>query len=284
MRNLPDKPAAIFIDVDGTLRNDQREVSARNRAALRLANAHGIQTVICTGRPRGHALRLCRELDSGNYCVICNGAGVLDVKNDNLLYRRLTPAESTLKLYDYLRANLPGSEEIFWEFKCVDADYTTEQNEANADKNRILITEPLDKFLHNHETMQLVIVHRTNGELMLKASQLIAESNFGLKILNQQKHMVDPSFPSIGVPYIDIGDESISKGLGVREFCRIMNFAPENCIAIGDDLNDLPMFAACGFKVAMGNALPEVLAVADYVTLDNAHDGVADLIEKIVQR
>lgn len=282
MKNLPKHLQAIFIDVDGTLRNPDGEISERNRAALRLAKEHGILPVICTGRPRGHARNLGLEVGADDYCICCNGAGVLDIKNDRLLYKRLTPAESILGLYRYLAESLPRSEEIHWDFKCVDADYSTRNDEYSIGKGRIPITEPLEVFLHSHEVMQLVLVHRTDTDLMRQASNLIAESNFGLKILNQQKHMVDPSFPDRGVPYIDVGDQMISKGLGVREFCKILDFAPENCVAIGDDINDLPMFEVCGFRVAMENSLPEVLAVADYITLSNAEDGVADFIEKVV--
>ncbi len=282
MKDLPKNLQAIFIDVDGTLRGPDREVSERNRAALKLAKEHDILPIICTGRPLGHARNLALEVGADDYCVCCNGAGVLDVQQNRLLYKRLTPAESILRLYDYLAESLPHSEEIFWDFKCEDADYSTRNDEHTIEKGRIPITEPLEDFLQAHEVMQLVLVHCTDVNLMREASRLISESNFGLKVLNQQKHMVDPSFPNRGVPYIDVGDQTISKGLGVREFCRIMNIAPEHCVAIGDDINDLTMFEACGFKVAMANALPEVLAVADYITLSNAEDGVADFIEKVI--
>lgn len=283
MEDLPKDLQAIFIDVDGTLRNPDGEISARNQAALKLAKENGILPIICTGRPRGHARDLGLEVGADDYCVCCNGAGILDIKNDRLLYKRLTPPESILKLYDYLAESLPRSEEIAWDFKCVDADYSTRDDEYSVSKGRIPITEPLADFLQQHEVMQLVLVHRTDTDLMRQASRLIAESDFGLKILNQQKYMVDPSFPKRGVPYIDVGDRAISKGLGVREFCKIMNFSPERCAAIGDDINDLSMFEACGFRVAMANSLPEVLAVANYVTLSNAEDGVADFIEKVVK-
>lgn len=49
-----------------------------------------------------------------------------------------------------------------------------------------------------------------------------------------------------------------------------------NIIAFGDDLNDLDMLEFAGTGVAMQNAKPEILAVADDVTkLDNDQDGVA---------
>ena len=53
-----------------------------------------------------------------------------------------------------------------------------------------------------------------------------------------------------------------------------MGVPVSEAVAFGDDLNDVPMIEAAGDGVAMGNAKPEVLAVADHVTLDCDHAGV----------
>ena len=53
----------------------------------------------------------------------------------------------------------------------------------------------------------------------------------------------------------------------------------ENCAAIGDSMNDVELIEAAGFGVAMGNAMPNVQARADYVTADVDHDGLAQAIE-----
>ena len=53
-------------------------------------------------------------------------------------------------------------------------------------------------------------------------------------------------------------------------------------MAIGDNLNDLELLAAAGVGVAMGNARPEVLAVAREVTASNTEDGVAKAIARFV--
>lgn len=271
---------AIFIDVDGTLRSQQGEISARNQAALQLAQSHGIETVICTGRPRQHALELCRSIKSGDYCVFCNGAGVLDVKQNKLLYKSLIPSELTLKICE-LGWSLPNSEGIFWNFECVDAHYLSREVEGHMN-GKIVIPEPLEAFLDHHEVMQLVACHLDDIDLMRKFSQKVSSENFGLKVLNQQKHMANPAFPPKGIPYIDFGNNDTSKGLGVREFCKLVGFSSRDCVAIGDDDNDLSMFEECGYKVAMDNALPEVKAMADFITKDNDHDGVAEFIENLV--
>ena len=56
----------------------------------------------------------------------------------------------------------------------------------------------------------------------------------------------------------------------------------EEMIAVGDQLNDLPMIAYAGLGVAMGNAVDAVKAAAGYVTDDNDHEGVAKVIGKFI--
>lgn len=50
-------------------------------------------------------------------------------------------------------------------------------------------------------------------------------------------------------------------------------------IAVGDEGNDLEMIRTAGLGVAMGNAADEVIAVADVMTADCDHDGVAEVIK-----
>jgi Predicted hydrolases of the HAD superfamily len=53
-------------------------------------------------------------------------------------------------------------------------------------------------------------------------------------------------------------------------------------MALGNAQNDNSMLEFAGHGVAMGNSIPETLAVADDVTADNNHDGVAAAIDKYV--
>ena len=57
---------------------------------------------------------------------------------------------------------------------------------------------------------------------------------------------------------------------------------PEEIIAVGDDVNDLPMLKHAGLGVAMGNAKPEAIAVADRVINRNDADGLAEFLEELV--
>ena len=62
--------------------------------------------------------------------------------------------------------------------------------------------------------------------------------------------------------------------------CEALGIPVEQSIAVGDQSNDLTMIRIAGLGVAMGNATEEVKAVADTVTADCDHDGVAQVIEQ----
>lgn len=69
---------------------------------------------------------------------------------------------------------------------------------------------------------------------------------------------------------------------GVLQYLDAVELHPSDVMAIGDGSNDLAMLASAGTSVAMGNAMPGVQAVADYITSDNDHNGVALALEVLV--
>ena len=53
-------------------------------------------------------------------------------------------------------------------------------------------------------------------------------------------------------------------------------------MGIGDSYNDLEMLLACGYKVAMGNSIPQVLKIADYIAPNYLNNGVEETLKRIV--
>lgn len=76
----------------------------------------------------------------------------------------------------------------------------------------------------------------------------------------------------------------LSKATGLSLAARRLGLRAADTIAFGDMPNDLPMFRWAGRGVAMANAHPELLAVADEVTASNADDGVALVLERLYAR
>ena len=75
---------------------------------------------------------------------------------------------------------------------------------------------------------------------------------------------------------IEVNDVTANKGDGMKYVAEYLNIPVEATMAFGDGLNDLSMIQTAGIGVAMGNACRELLEIADHVTTDCDHDGVAE--------
>jgi hydroxymethylpyrimidine pyrophosphatase-like HAD family hydrolase len=89
--------------------------------------------------------------------------------------------------------------------------------------------------------------------------------------------------PAYDVEVLEVFDPAVNKWEGVKLVAERHGITQDQIIAIGDDVNDLPMIEQAGLGVAMGNARPEVLAVAKRVIGSNADEGLAEFLEELVE-
>ncbi|HSW35402.1 MAG TPA: HAD-IIB family hydrolase, partial [Candidatus Limnocylindrales bacterium] len=82
--------------------------------------------------------------------------------------------------------------------------------------------------------------------------------------------------------FLEITDRHATKGQALHWLAEREGIKPEEIIAFGDGHNDIDMLRYAGLGVAVANAHSEVLEAADFVTLSNMEDGVAEVIEKYV--
>jgi hypothetical protein len=82
--------------------------------------------------------------------------------------------------------------------------------------------------------------------------------------------------------YLDITPQGTNKGTAVEALCRRIGVPLERLVTLGDMENDVPMFRAAGFSIAMGNASDAVKGAARAATLTNDADGFADAVERLI--
>lgn len=96
-------------------------------------------------------------------------------------------------------------------------------------------------------------------------------------ITYHKTHHKDPEKFGVLINHIDA-----TKQQGVFELEKRLGIARSEMIGVGDSYNDFPLLMACGLKVAMGNAIPELKEIADYIAPSVNEDGVVDVIEKFI--
>ena len=76
--------------------------------------------------------------------------------------------------------------------------------------------------------------------------------------------------------------QGVTKARGLETLCTHLGISLADCVMVGDSSNDLEVLRVVGRPVAMGNATPEVLALAGDVVASNDDDGVAEVVRRIV--
>lgn len=91
---------------------------------------------------------------------------------------------------------------------------------------------------------------------------------------------IEEAFPELKLPLFagllgaDVIEKTASKALGLRRLCSHYGCRMEDTVAFGDSMNDYEIIQEAGIGIAMGNAIEELKAAADYVTADIREDGV----------
>jgi HAD superfamily hydrolase (TIGR01484 family) len=235
----------IALDLDGTLLNEQRTISAKNKEYIKRAQDAGVIVCISTGRGVKSAREHVAELQLDGPFVTANGSEVW-MDKQTVISRHLLTHEQVHKLIEV--ADRFGI--WYWSYT-VDGLLSRDNFDGNV--------EGID---------WLKLGFYDEDEAKLRAALAVIKDWPGLEISNS--HTLN----------IEINPEGISKAVGLQLVCERLGITMDEIVACGDSLNDIAMIKAAGMGVAMGNAQQSVKDIADWVTLSNEEDGVAAAIEK----
>ena len=259
---------AIALDLDGTLTNHDKVVTPRTRQALLKAQEQGAIIILASGRPTYGIVPVaeCLELEKrGGYILSYNGGNIVNAKTGEKLFSQFLPDAVIPILYKYAKEKshaLLGyaGNEIITEMP--DDPYVKEESRIN--KMNIRKVDNLLDALEPHPTKLLMTGDPTD---MIKAEEELVE------ILGE-KMDIFRSAPF----FLELVPKGIDKAQSLLRLLSKINLTPADLMAFGDGYNDLSMLKLASVGVAMANAAPEVRADADYVTLSNEEDGVAEAL------
>ena len=263
----------VFIDIDGTLRNDLGEISRRTKEAVRRAVESGIIVIICSGRPVRSTVEVSEKCFASEFIITSNGAYGYNYKENKCMFKNKMEKQACLKLYELAEKN-----NVNFIMNTEKGRFCTKKKNNETD---YLLNEQIEEFLEKTDVMQCLL-HDSSFEKIRDLKPYVEKiENVGIK--NQSKSLTDPNKNPLSYTYFDIADEKTSKGFGVKKMCEALNIDVKDAISIGDDYNDVSMFEQTGLSVVMGNANGEVKSKAKYETLDNNKDGVAVFLEELIK-
>jgi len=268
----------LAIDIDGTLVNSRDELTPVTRAALRRASAAGVRIVLATGRRYGRALPLVAplELDAP---LVCNcGALIKRPADHTTLFEATLDRELLARVLEIV--DRAGYEPILYADSHAEAFdfYCCRRNPPAVELAQFLdINAGYERVLPN------LIAEPPAGVFALCAvstrermDHLDAELQAALPGQLYTHVLRSPRYTGYMCEIAGIG---ITKWSGIERLAREWGIADAEICAVGDDVNDIPMIAAAGLGVAMGNALDEVKAVADRVAPCHDDDGLLAVVE-----
>lgn len=271
-----------FFDVDGTLCNSSGEVLTSTVESIRQFRQAGNLAYICTGRSKPEIIDSILEI--GFDGIIGAGGGYVAV-NDEVVMHKTMPKELVLDIIDYFDKNdigyyLESNDGLFGSENCVRK--IQEEIKTIANKTGEAFEEVNGKNAWFYELIHkfdAIPIDHGNVNKISFINNTLPFSEIA-KRYGDDFYMYHSTVPLFGPESGEIAVRGVDKQKAVEFVLDYLAIAKEDAIAFGDGDNDLPMFEAVSYKVAMANATDKLKAAADEVTDDADNDGIAISLKK----
>ncbi len=255
------KISAVVIDLDGTLLRKDKTISERSRQALEKCRESGVAVVVASARPE-RVISCYDELKAADALITLNGAririgeqvfhnGIQREDGKALLERYLS--------HDDLCISLETSDGIYGNTTIPEWDVI-----GRTDLLSVMDACDLYKILISAKDREKKIEDRVRGEIgMLRLEDLVYYS------------------VSEGWLY-QIMSRTATKWNAAKLVLGMLGKSPRETVYFGDDNDDFECISNMGLGVAMGNSIPRILEVADEIAPTNEEDGVAVVLERLL--
>lgn len=265
---------AVFIDIDDTLLNSNREITDETKKAISRCIKKDIKIILTSGRSRNEAIEYQKKFETSPYIISSNGASCYDQEKQKEIYNEIVDKDTILTVLKYCKEN---DYRIRLNYK----DKLVLNKAAYPDeKDKEVSQEELEKIVKNEEIVQFNISD-SSLEKMQEFKKYLSEQFKEVKIENESKRLKNPELKPSKNYYCDITSKKVSKGNAVKNICKYLQITTDEIITIGDGENDISMFEITPNSVAMANAVPLAKEKAKYQTLSNDENGVAIVLENI---
>ncbi len=268
----------VFLDIEKTLIGSNRNISIENIMAIKKITTKNILTVLTSSRAIDTIIPIAKQINALPYVIANGGAIVKDIIKNNSIFYKTIEKNDLIAILKQATSN---------------STYIVLDNEENhlienvkyglipGKKDGYCLVNSFSKYLKQNDNISACHIIGNSLEFLQSLKNNLINFNVYLEIRNYYiSNEIAANYP--GNHYIlSIYPANISKKEGIDSLLKYLNINKEEAIAIGDSLNDLDMFDAVGYKVAMENGEQILKAKADFITLDTDHSGVAHALNKI---
>jgi Cof subfamily protein (haloacid dehalogenase superfamily) len=270
----------LGVDIDGTLLNPDFQISPADMAALRRADAVGVEVVVVTGRRHTFALPIVQQLGFDLWIISSNGAITRSLAGETF-HRDLLPVGTCRRLCLQMQG-FRGNTVLTFDTEAKGALVLEHMDELNTSIQRWLeknlqfinFVVPIEDSLTSDPVQAMFC-----GPIprMQQALAALAASN-----LEKDITVLRTEYEARDLSIVDVLNQGCSKGHALERWASYRGIPREEVMAIGDNYNDIEMLAFAGVPFIMGNAAPELRREGWTVTLPNDQNGVAAAIARVL--
>jgi Cof subfamily protein (haloacid dehalogenase superfamily) len=266
----------VCLDMDGTLLNDNKEVSLKNREGIKRLLENNIKVAVTTGRPFLNAGYFADLIGENLPIIASNGAYIYE-KGKGVICSKSLSRKNVISIIKVLKDNgfypqFHGPKDIYTEKLEYSSLNMSKLNRIVPEGNRMRINVLNDfgDILKNYKNEFLKCILINDDEKKVADIKKKLKKITGIEVVSSTKFN------------IEIMEKGICKGEAVMSLANYLGIGLNQVAAIGDNENDLSMIKMAGLGIAMGNAEDEVKKAANCITLSNNEDGVFYAIDKFI--
>lgn len=275
---------AIVLDIDGTLLNDDKQLTAKTKAALIDAQKKGIKVILASGRPTSGMLKFVDELHMDQFdglIVSYNGALVLDVSSQKELFSQPLSIENSKSILDHLKSfdvkPMIAKDEYMYVNNVFDR--ILDLGDSGGLFNIIEYESRGGNFQLCEKEDLAAFVDFPLHKILVAAQPEYLQENWE-KILAPFEQSVSGMFSA--PMYFEFTDKGIDKANALEQTLKPLGIHKEHIVSFGDGHNDLSLINYAGIGIAMGNAVAELKETADKITASNNEDGIAVALAELL--
>jgi Cof subfamily protein (haloacid dehalogenase superfamily) len=259
----------ICLDIDGTLLTSDHKISEKTKEVINVVSKEKqIPVVLVSARMPKGIFSLQDELNIQQPIICYSGALVLN--KDNTLTNITIPIAEVRQVYNCAKAtgaHISLYKDDEWFIEKMDPWAKQESEITNIQPSIVRFTELLNGWDKENLGPNKILCMSEPVNIKVLETRLHTSSYNKLNIYTSKP------------TYLEIMPNNVSKTSAIELLCRKYAIEMSEVVAIGDNYNDINMIEYAGLGIAMGNAPDKVKQCADYVTLSNDEDGVAEAIK-----
>jgi len=274
LERLRMKYKLLVLDIDGTLLDKDGNISVEDKEALAKVRQLGIQISLSTGRVVQACLKIIEQLSLDGYHMFFDGAVVSKADGGSEIYVQPINQEVVKQAVEFAHRH-----DIYLELFSSTHYFVERESWASEIRSSFFgIEATVVDFtdLWKRERIVKAQLIASSPQEATKAEKFYTHFDGKLRF----SWAKTPAYPDID--FINVIALEVSKGKALEALASYLGIPLGEVMAVGDGTNDIPLLTSAGLAVAMGDAPDEVKAVADYITLDVDHNGLAAAIEKFL--